>query len=294
MVSKTDGNKIVWEQPERAVIVVKVDFIKNQDWSQSFLLCSDRHWDNPHSDWDLQKEHFAEVKRRNAYILEIGDFFCAMQGKYDKRADKSCIRPEHQYGDYLDRLVVTGSEFLKPISDRYILMGYGNHETAIQKRCETDLIQRLVGLMRAGDSKVCCGGYGGWVKFQFVTGGVNNTTTTLHYDHGYGGGGPVTHDAIQHQRRQVYLPDADIIWSGHTHDQWTKWVSRARISDRHRTYQDEVLHIKTATYKNEYADGSHGWHVETGKPPKPIGAYWLNFKYVRKLNKVVFDVERAN
>lgn len=39
--------------------------------------------------------------------------------------------------------------------------------------------------------------------------------------------------------------------------------------------------IRTSTYKNDYRDGSSGWHVETGKPPKPIGAVWLRLYYVR-------------
>ena len=27
----------------------------------------------------------------------------------------------------------------------------------------------------------------------------------------------------------------------------------------------------TGTYKEEYGDGSKGWHVERGAPPKPVG-----------------------
>jgi hypothetical protein len=28
----------------------------------------------------------------------------------------------------------------------------------------------------------------------------------------------------------------------------------------------------TGTYKEEYGDGSKGWHVERGAPPKPVGS----------------------
>jgi hypothetical protein len=46
---------------------------------QYILLTGDRHWDNPHSNWKLQKEHLELAKERNAPIIDIGDFFCAMQ-----------------------------------------------------------------------------------------------------------------------------------------------------------------------------------------------------------------------
>jgi hypothetical protein len=29
--------------------------------------------------------------------------------------------------------------------------------------------------------------------------------------------------------------------------------------------------MNTGTYKEEYGDGSKGWHVERGAPPKPVG-----------------------
>jgi hypothetical protein len=35
------------------------------------------------------------------------------------------------------------------------------------------------------------------------------------------------------------------------------------------------------TYKEEYGAGEGGWHIETGKPPKPLGAWWLRFTWSR-------------
>ena len=232
---------------------------------------------------------------RDAYLIDNGDFFCAMQGKYDKRSSKSDLREEHKTGSYLDSLVNTAAEWFKPWADRFILTGSGNHESAITKNHETNLTQRFVALMNQQGGNVICGGFSGFIKFAFRMntpcgeGAFKNVV--LHYDHGYGGGGPVTRDMIQHQRRQVYLPDADIIMSGHTHDQWSYWCSRKRLNTHGNIHHDEVLHIKTPTYKEEYCDGHKGWHVETGKPPKPVGAYWLNFTF--KNGKIVFDVERA-
>lgn len=299
VATKRKPKSVTWEKTSPGVTVIRVPYVPNKDWEQSFLLCSDRHWDNPHSDWQMQKDHLNQAVERGAYILENGDHFCAMQGKYDRRSDKSSVRPEHQYGDYLDRLVQTAAEWWRPWQDRFIWCGEGNHEEAIKNRHETDLIERFVSLMNASGARVINGGFGGYIRFRFGqdcgSGDVKqkSTTVTLHADHGYGGGGPVTHDAIQHQRRQVYLPDADIIWSGHTHDSWTKWVARKRLSGQDVVYQDEVLHLKTSTYKDDYGVGEGGWHARTGKPPKPLGAYWLRFTWNRRLQRVVFDVERA-
>lgn len=286
---------VQWEQVEPGSIVVKVPYHHSKDWRQTFLLASDRHWDNPKSDQAMQKRHLEEMIDRNAYLIDNGDFFCAMQGKYDKRANKTSVRPEHNTDEYLDALVNTAGNWFAPYADRIIMLGEGNHEAAIRKNHETSLIQRLVGLLNSRSGRVICGGFSGFIKFSFRTyspsGPANGRDAVLHYDHGYGGGGPVTNDRIQHQRRQVYLPDADIIVSGHTHDQWNAWISRKRLNTHGHIHHDAVLHVKTPTYKEEYGNGQHGWHVERGGPPKPIGAYWLNFFF--KAGELRFDVERA-
>ena len=38
----------------------------------------------------------------------------------------------------------------------------------------------------------------------------------------------------------------------------------------------------TGTYKEEYSDGSHGWHIERGAPPKPVGGRILEIQVIRK------------
>ena len=41
-------------------------------------------------------------------------------------------------------------------------------------------------------------------------------------------------------------------------------------------------HIRTACYKEEYEDGFGGYHIEKGRPPKPIGGYILSFDYDKR------------
>jgi hypothetical protein len=141
------------------------------------------------------------------------------------------------------------------------------------------------------DRNTFMGGYGGWIKFQF-TRTSEKQSINLKYFHGHGGGGPVTKGVIQSQRQAVFLPDADIVVSGHVHEQYTIPFTRERLKDAGKIVLEEQWHVRTPTYKDEYKDGYGGWHIETGKSPKPLGAYWLKVSCVA--NKPIhFDFLRA-
>ena len=105
--------------------------------------------------------------------------------------------------------------------------------------------------------------------------GRNRGTKRLAWHHGYGGDAPVTKGTIQTNRMSVYLPDANIVVTGHTHNKWIFPITRLRISGHGVTYIDEQIHVKIPGYKEEYVDGFSGWHVERGAPPKPTGSAWL-------------------
>lgn len=258
-----------------------------------YLLSSDGHWDNPDTDREMMKRHLQECRERNAVWFHFGDFFCAMQGKYDKRSDKSKVRPEHQNGKYLDSLVNTAADWLSKFSDVPKVICLGNHETSILQRHETNLIERLVERLNTGERHTWMGGYGGWIKFMFTRkSGPERQSINLKYFHGHGGGGPVTKGLIQSQRQAVFLPDADIVVSGHVHEQYTIPFTRERLKDSGKIVLEEQWHVRTPTYKDEYKDGYAGWHIETGKPPKPVGAYWLKVE-VAANKPIHFDFLRA-
>jgi hypothetical protein len=256
------------------------------------LLCSDVHWDNPHCDRALFTKLLKQARAKNAPILDIGDFHCAMQGKYDKRSSKSEIRPEHQRGDYLDSLVSTAAEFLEPYKDLLTVRGYGNHETSIRKNHETDLVERLTERLRAAGSPARTGGFSGFVRFHLTLNTNRRTSLTYWYHHGHGGGGPVTRGVIQTNRHAVYLPDADIVHTGHTHDFWVVPIARTRLSQAHQIEHVRQVHVSTAGMKEEYADGHGGWHIERGGPPKPTGAAWLRI-FVAEGGKIEFEITEA-
>ena len=245
------------------------------DWHQDFLLSSDRHHDNAHSDWFLEERHLREARDRDAYILDIGDLFCAMQGKYDRRSDLSQCRPEHREGRYLDSLVETAADFYAPYADRWLLLAPGNHEGAILKYHETDLTERLAERFRAQcSSPVLTGTYAGFVRFHVNLADGKSLSKVMYYIHGHGGGGLMTHGVLNTRRRQSFLPDADIVWSGHTHDAWNVRLTKSSLTTHGHLRNDDVHHLSTPGYKDEFTP-MEGWHVERGAPPKPTGAAWM-------------------
>lgn len=258
------------------VLDIELDTTKRQEFW--FLLSADHHWDNPDTNRDMMLRHLKEAKEKQAPVLMIGDFFCAMQGKYDRRSDKSKLRPEHAKGEYLDLLVNTAAEWLAPYREQIALIGLGNHETAILKNHETNLTERLVERLNfTGEHKVHAGGYGGYFIVQFRHKNKNASKAyKIKYFHGHGGGGPVTKGVIQSQRQAVYYPDADCVISGHVHEQYTICHMQERVSpSNYSIVQREQWHVRMPTYKDEYKDGHSGYHIESGRPPKPVGAYWL-------------------
>src|SRR4051812_10182146 len=115
------------------------------------------------------------------------------------------------------------------------MIGMGNHETSILKKDETKLTSKIVSQLRRARGSVYNGGYSGWIVFEFINQQTGEMTVIrLWYIHGYGGGGPVTRGVIQSNRKAVYLPDAQIVLSGHTHDEWVVPISRARLDSQYK------------------------------------------------------------
>jgi UDP-2,3-diacylglucosamine pyrophosphatase LpxH len=267
--------------------------VRYDDWFSGaerwHLLISDVHWDNPHCDRDLFHKLMKQAKERDARVSIFGDFFCAMQGKADKRSDKSSLRPEHQGSNYFDLLVDTAVDDIAPYRAYILEITDGNHETAVRKNHEIDLVERLCKQLG-----VYHGGYSGFIKFLFSRGKSGKASKTLFYHHGSGGGGVVTKGVIQTNRRAVWLPDADIIVSGHVHESWVMELPRQRLSATGQTYFDTQYHIQLATFKQEHTL-SGGWHIERGAPPKPLGGWWLRWYFdSSKWGNVGMEIIRAS
>jgi hypothetical protein len=53
----------------------------------------------------------------------------------------------------------------------------------------------------------------------------------------------------------------------------------------------QIHHCITGTYKEEYDDGSKGWHVERGAPPKPLGGRIVMISAKREKDLVLKSID---
>lgn len=262
-------------------------------------LLSDVHWDNPSCDRALLKKHLDYCLAYNIPVHINGDMFCLMQGRGDRRGSKSDILPEHNNSRYLDSIVQTAVEWFAPYKDILTVIGYGNHETGIIKWQETDILQRFVDLYNVThNAKVFTGGYGGWMIYELQNSNTSKKVFKHKYFHGSGGGGIVTKGAINLTRATEMYEGFDVFSMGHIHENSCRNDSieeLATLSGIYKTRLKEIHLAITGTYKEEYGDGSKGWHVERGAPPKTIGGRILELsmcvKQVNKIREIVYSMD---
>lgn len=244
-----------------------------------FFVSSDWHFDNPKCNRKLLFKHLDEAVKRGAYIIVTGDMLCLMQGKYDPRRDKGSIRPEHNNTNYLDLVINDTAEKLMPYAKNILFISKGNHETGVSNRMETSVLERLVERIntKAG-TNIQLGAYAGFYTLNFNYRGTNKYPLNVGYHHG-NWGGVITKGTLSVVRMASIMPDADVVFSGHTHDGWIMPHSRFRVNrQRGKVEVKKQWHIKTGTYKEEFEDGE-GWATERIAMPKYLGGCWMKVKY---------------
>lgn len=272
------------------------------------LLRSDAHHDSPCFTEDnnaLEKKHLDEAKKAGACIIDNGDAFDLMGGKWDKRSSKGELRPHLAMADnYLDAVVNDYADFLEPYANNIAVWGQGNHESSILRHHETDVTSRLCEQLRyRTGAKMFEGGYTSWVFFTLKRGVKNKTkkyrerntsTIKMYRTHGHGGSAPVTKGVLNCVRRSAVFPDCRISIAGHIHQEWQFPIQRFRVSSAGRVFQDEQLHLAIPSYKDSLKDGwsKKNWAIERGFPPSPVGAIWLRLNWSQGA-QVGVHVERA-
>jgi hypothetical protein len=261
-------------------LVVTFDEVTS-GWEQWILVTSDRHWDSTDSDRAMQKRHLEEAKERNALVVDLGDLFDAMQGRNDKRGAKSAVRPELQRSDYFSALVESAVDWFGPYAPHFLMLGTGNHETSIMRHNEINLTWHLGRQLNAEHGgNIHLGNYSGWLRFQFKSGRKRTYWPAIvaHYHHGSGGSSPVTKGVIQTNRRATYLPDANVVLSGHIHQTWLMPIERERLSDAGTVFLDTQMHVSVPPYKRP--SRRSGWEIEKGMAPSGKGAIWWRLYYL--------------
>lgn len=261
------------------VTTIRLEFEAGQ--RQKFYLFSDVHFDSVFCDRRLLQGHLQQAAEDDAYILDAGDFFDAMQGRFDPRRSMDELREEYRRNDYYDFVVKDAANFWKPYAKNLLLMAVGNHELAVLKNANTHLTDRLTAELRSNGSRVVTGGFKGWVRILWkYKNGAEAGSFLIRYSHSGGGhSAPVTRGVIETNRQAVYLPDANVVWNGHSHHGWIVPIARERLSNKGIVTTDMTWFVRTPGYKAEYEQSDSGYLAQRATGPTPRGAVVITLEF---------------
>ena len=255
------------------------------------MVISDVHWDSKDCDRKLLKKHLNSALEQDAAIIIIGDFFDLMEGRNDMRRSNTA-RAEHYAPNYLQKVVIDAAEWLQPYAKNIAMISNGNHETSVAKHTQVQPLTWLCYELRKQGSQVIEGDYQGFfvVRAVYEYEGKNTYFPyKIFYHHGLWGG-IISKGTQSVMRFGAVVPDADMIVTGHTHDQWMMLHTRYKLNKAYDVTLEDQIHLKLGTYKNEFKTGN-GFAVEKIGLPKPVGGWMVDFNIER--NDVKNNVLRA-
>jgi len=260
------------------------------------LLASDVHYDSPNCDRQLLKKHLDQAVSCGAAVLIFGDWFDIMGTYNDPRSKASDIRSDYLSKDfsYLDMVIEDSIEFLRPYAQNIALISEGNHETMVAKKHDTNPLKRLVSGLQAYNPDIAHGRYSGYAFFKFrYKHGQTNSTSILHYHHGFGGNAKRSKGMLDVQLEAMKYPDAHILCRGHDHQKWfDPSTTRQRVTRRGNITYDSVFYVKTGSYKAGLEGGEGGFEVEKNFMPTRLGAWWLHLNFNKDFG-ISLSIEEA-
>lgn len=195
---------------------------------------------------------------------------------------------ESRPGRMVDYALERAERRLRPIADKCLGLGTGNHEQVIAKRYHRGFGPELA--KRLGITDVYLG-YRGWVVVTFVHHG-RRARLTIYQHHGWSGGRLKGRKALQAER-DIGAWGCDILLCGHDHQPWSHvWKtqeiyhsSRSGYGLRNRTRvalnggawegSDDV-EIKPPIDPDELsAVTDESWAETKNFRPEPIGGPWI-------------------
>jgi hypothetical protein len=270
-----------WYVERKSPSVAVLEFDVTEVRQGRILLMADEHVDNQLCNRELLTKHHEQALETQSPIIKVGDIFCAMQGKWDKRSDTNQMRPEHRVSHYLDALTSTAAQYYAPYASSIAIVTPGNHEASILDRHQVHLVQNLAYQLRqehkspVADLTYVSFAYMRWRR-RGPNGGYHSTTRTMLLHHGFGGGGPITRGLIDNNRmREQY--DADIFVSGHIHRRNVDENVIVALNKEQKIVTRQQFMIRCSTYKEEHVT-MEGFHAMSGRAGRPLGGYWLNWE----------------
>jgi len=278
---------LLYERKSGRVMKIKLKYDSFDDKPKEIFFISDAHADSVHCAEDILRKDLRLAKERNAAVFFVGDMADAMQGRQDRRGNKSDIKPELKVQDYWGKLVKYNANILAEAGSNIIGYAYGNHELSVLQHFEIAIPDRTCEALRdpVTDYTPSVLGYRGWLLLTSLVGKSGGYGIKVYFTHGTGGSSPVTRGIIKNARRATTYPDADLVVSGHTHDNWAMPTPRSRISERGTIYDDEQWHVCLGSYKKRM-DGDEGlsWEDEREFEPRTIGGWVLSIPPSRPSN----------
>jgi len=271
-------------------MAIAVDYYTTKNL-KPLMVISDVHWDSKDCDRKLLKKHLNTAVEQDAAIIIIGDFFDLMEGRNDMRRSNTA-RAEHYAPNYLQKVVMDAAEWLQPYAKNIAMISNGNHETSVAKHTQVQTLTWLCYELRKQGSQVIEGDYQGFfvVRAVYEYEGKNTYFPyKIFYHHGLWGG-IISKGTQSVMRFGAVVPDADMIVTGHTHDQWMMLHTRYKLNKVYDVTLEDQIHLKLGTYKNEFKTGN-GFAVEKIGLPKPIGGWMVDFNIEK--NDVRNNVLRA-
>ena len=219
------------------------------------------------------------AEKKKALVLIAGDFFDSMQTHNDPRRSPEDLMAKYNVSHYLDALVIDAAHFLSQFKVQYIL-ALGNHETAVLKNNNTNVIDRLAYHINVLGGDAIPAGYGGWVKFFFSRGNGGRKSYDLYYHHGSGGSAPVTKGVIQTARQATYI-NADIVHNGHNHQDYYVPIKQIGLNQQGKLETKLMHFIRTPGYKTSGLENEdrHGFDIEKIPGVTPRGCCFLEFTW---------------
>jgi len=252
------------------------------------LITDKREFDVPwfadaHLDSKKSKRKF--IKRLidenpDAFIVYGGDCFDLMQGKKDRRAEKSALGDEFSESDYWNRVIdYSRDEWLYPYKDRIIAFIEGNHTTGVLSHNEIDFLGWLTDSGKLANRMYAAG----WIILTMKIAKGRNLCFPVYFQHAPPSGGKRSKGMLSVDILLGEHPDAKAIITEHIHETYITPQTVERLNVRAKTVQyNNVWCLQAPTTKAEHEGKKRGYyHERVKKSATSIGALKLSFKYKR-------------
>jgi hypothetical protein len=277
-------------QPDRNVLDINFTGASKQEYS--IIAMADIHFDSCKCDVQLFEKHLQMAHDNNSVVLIAGDMFDAMQGHDDPRRSLNELKAEYKCDNYLDALVLDVAKTLLKYKVTYII-GMGNHESSVERKSNTNLIQRLCHELNTSGGHAYSMGYWGFLRVTVgYTKGNASSQKAIYFHHGSGAGAPVTKGVIETARQAVYLPDADLVINGHNHQSYALPLAKISLSKMGVPVETVQWFVRTPGYKKHglIAGDRSGFDIEKHPAPTPRGCVKIDLAFDKQVGLTITPI----